>query len=201
MRRVSRALLEFRRLVLTIVVACGETGLADTAFDILRRCHDSDGVIWFCKRKATDEVIWFFPSGRKYPTDERRPAISSTTIRKYLNQTPQDEVYKLIKDLAMNAKELLITLDFTECPLEVGSQIYSAVHVGDCDLMESGVLVEAVEAAASPLLQEAKQNIMELARQAVYCGPVVVRGETKDDVVLFLADEADGVGSKRRPSI
>lgn len=46
-------------------------GLGGIAIDILRRCHESDGVIWMCRRQDKKGSVWFFPSGRRYPVDER----------------------------------------------------------------------------------------------------------------------------------
>lgn len=41
------------------------------------------------------------------------------------------------------------------------------------------------------ILQKVNKEVMELARKAVYCGPVEVNGETQDDMVLYLHDGAD----------
>jgi hypothetical protein len=78
------------------------------ALQILRRCHESDNsVMWICHRTDGEGVVWFISSGRQYPTDERRPAISSTLIRKALDETENPKCFHAIKDMAMNPEQLL----------------------------------------------------------------------------------------------
>jgi hypothetical protein len=54
--------------------------------------------------------MWYLPSGRRYPEDVRRPAISSTKIRLLLNKTSGGKQYDKIKNMALNPDKLMSIL-------------------------------------------------------------------------------------------
>jgi len=182
-------------------------GFGGQAREILRRCHDSDGVIWLCERQDDGALVWFIPSGRKYPTDERLPVISSTAMREHLNHTPRAEVYEAIREVALNAKVLLRILDSAKINrMDANprsrrcSSVGSAVAAGNPD---SECILDRIEVETKKSweLSRAKKTILELARKAVYCGPVEFRAEVKDDMVRGLANEVDQARRKRSSSI
>jgi hypothetical protein len=157
------------------------------------RCHASDGVVWLCKRSRNKELIWFFPSGVRYPVDERRPLVSSTTIRKHLNSMSRDDAYDVIKEQTLNPEVLLTKLKVADQYLKVGWRRPLRRQSIDSD-----VLVETLQAANSPGLTLAKEFIRQLAYQAVFLGRIEVRPETKDDMALY---PGGAVGRKRSASI
>jgi hypothetical protein len=81
------------------------------ASQILRRCHPSDGTIWMCYHN-NGYILWFISSERQYPIDKLRSSISSTSIRKSLDENSDHTVYEMLKTLAMNPRELLSILGF-----------------------------------------------------------------------------------------
>jgi hypothetical protein len=54
-----------------------------------------------------NNIVWFLPSGRRYPTEELRPTISSTSICTTLDEADKHKAYDKIKSMAMNPQELL----------------------------------------------------------------------------------------------
>jgi hypothetical protein len=70
----------------------------------------------------------------------------------------------------------------------------------------SGVLAETVEAwsfaeFSATAFYEAKQKIMTMSREAVYCGHIDVRQKTKDDLFLSSVGGVDQAGRKRSASV
>lgn len=63
--------------------------------------------------------MWFFPSGRQCPVDDRRPDISSSLIRKLLNETPIHQALSAVNGLALYAEQLLCSLKLCNCMLEM----------------------------------------------------------------------------------
>jgi hypothetical protein len=80
------------------------------AHQVLKHCHENNGVIYTCSRNDGNGIVWFFPSGRTYPTDDRQDGISSTEIRQLLKATPKEGMYDKLKDLVLNPHLLLVML-------------------------------------------------------------------------------------------
>jgi hypothetical protein len=80
------------------------------AHQVLKHCHDNNGVIYVCSRTDGKGKVWFFPSGRTYPTDDRQDGISFTNIRYLLKDTPKEKMYEQLKDLVLNPHLLLVML-------------------------------------------------------------------------------------------
>jgi hypothetical protein len=140
-------------------------------------------VVWICTRSADNGAILFFPSGRKYPVDERRTIISSSLIRKHLDEIPRDEVHAVIKHMAMNVDELLSILDYIGCKIYTNYRLYDKLYRHG--LIDLDVWVELLETPSLTLLT-AKTAILDKARTAVYCGNVETQQETQDDLALHL---------------
>lgn len=89
--------------------------------DILDRCHQARGIVWCAHRKHHGGILWLLPSGRQYPVDETRPAISSTMVRKLLADYPGGSsgdhvaLYESLKDLVFNPGYLITMLGLNKC--------------------------------------------------------------------------------------
>jgi hypothetical protein len=96
-----------------LIVNPGSDHLAGDARGIIQRCHEGQGVIWRTLHTSEGSVVptglwkWFLSSGREYPTDSRRVAVSSTKIREVLQMTTKEGMYDRLKVLALNPRLLL----------------------------------------------------------------------------------------------
>jgi hypothetical protein len=52
----------------------------------------------------------FMPSGREYPEDERRMAVSSTNVRRIFAMYAKDEFYDRVKDIVISPGVLMTIL-------------------------------------------------------------------------------------------
>jgi hypothetical protein len=172
--------------LLTIILVPDFSGFGGIAREILQWCHKSDGVVWWCVHsKHTEAVVWFFPSGRMYPTDERR-----ALIRKLLDQNPQDKLSDAIKNPSLNPQKLLQILGLHK----------------DCHTMTE--LVEEAKNAhedspkeKSKDYEECKLKIQALSQEVGRHASTSIPKETKDDWVLGSAGAPKQVVLKRRFSI
>jgi hypothetical protein len=134
--------------------------------------------------------MWFFPSGRVYPTDERRAFISSTTIRKLLDQNPQDEVYDAIKNLSMNPKKLLRILGLNKDCHNI-TELAEEAETANKDSQEGKSRDD----------EEFKLKIKAWSQEVSRHDSTSIPEETKDDWNLGSADASNQMESKRRLTI
>jgi hypothetical protein len=97
------------------------TALREFATDVLRRCHQGDGVVWMCTREQGGNVC-FLPSGRQYPADGQKE-ISSSIIRKMLVDKEEG-----VLSLAMNAERLLKMLGLDPSHFKARADVCDSDH-------------------------------------------------------------------------
>jgi hypothetical protein len=90
--------------------------LPDDLQDILQRCHPARNIIWLASRPVGG-IFWFFPSGRQYPIDNRRPSVSSTIVRKLLSEYNGDHeaLYEALRPLVFNPGLLITMMRMNKC--------------------------------------------------------------------------------------
>jgi hypothetical protein len=152
------------------------SGLGGIAREILQRCHDSDGVVRWCQRDDGIGCVWFFPSGRIYPHDERRFAVSSTRIRSILDQVPRHKLYGAIGGIALNLEKLLKMLGLIQEP---GAE--------DSNLVGEDGFNDSLRGKGRDY-QEFKLKIKALSQEEGQGGPATLPGKSKDDTHLGQAE-------------
>jgi hypothetical protein len=90
--------------------------LPDDLHDILQRCHQGRGILWSASHPAGG-ILWFLPSGRRYPADERRPSVSSTMVRKLVANYDgdHDALHESLRQLVFNPGRLIILRGLNKC--------------------------------------------------------------------------------------
>ncbi|KAF2107964.1 hypothetical protein BDV96DRAFT_605964 [Lophiotrema nucula] len=115
------------------------------ARNVLQYCHSAQGIAWICHQLyCSDRFLLFLPSGRLYPTDDRRCSRSSSKIRDILENTAPEELPEKLKAMVPHPRLLLHILGREDAwpfarPVEP-SYIFPCEHWKDWDWRRDAIL-------------------------------------------------------------